>query len=734
MDIDDLKDLDKEIRKEIEGLQRVTREQYGGKKFAQTQYIIGKTLLLNGEIGEAINTLENIQRLDDSVCYVLAQMHIGEILYNKNDFDGAQQSWSKIQKEDSLKLYGIFQTKISDILVRKNKTNDALLVLKNILELDDIENCSRAQLKIGYILKDTGNYEEAVSYWSKIKKKDNAIYYVLSQLEIGEILRVEGELDKALNIFREIYKSSSENLESLVRFRIGQVYIEKGDTREASKFLEDIERSQDLYVYAMAKIEIGKILKESGNIDGALDAWYDFKKEDNNKAYSVARLLIGDALVEKNSIDEALEAWRSIDQVDSLAEYMKCQMKIGTTLIDNEEKNEIMKAKSAFEVASEYYPYESSRYIKICNLLVNDKEGVGRFLLKLLRQTIETIDLLTLDFNNSMNVSKYPERKLAHYTSTFTMDKLLNIENEKGKASSFRLNTVSNFNDPSEGHLLNSYLNDIKEGKFYAPDFDKKFHAFVSCFTFNHDSLNQFRLYGKENNKEASGVSFVFKKEFFQSKSLLGGISLLSPTTNIQTPNGGFEIIEDNQSHIDFKNMHVDRYPVIRCIYIEPVSEYVQLAQRNQLTFYREFEAEENPEEKWKIYEKMIDDKTKKVVESLKTLRTTYRTIKDKYSGSFETNSILIDEILLPLKYLIKHSAFQEEQECRMIHITSLKDPKVKMDFGKFLYVEYEANVKAHLDKIYIAPAATQYQPYLAKLLCNTDVKIELSNNPYRQT
>jgi hypothetical protein len=90
--------------------------------------------------------------------------------------------------------------------------------------------------------------------------------------------------------------------------------------------------------------------------------------------------------------------------------------------------------------------------------------------------------------------------------------------------------------------------------------------------------------------------------------------------------------------------------------------------------------------------------------------------------------------IILPLKYLVKHSAFQEEQECRMIYITSLDRPEVKMEFGRFLYVEYEPDVKQHLDKIYIAPAATQYQPYLAKLLCDTNVKIELSNNPYRQT
>ena len=130
----------------------------------------------------------------------------------------------------------------------------------------------------------------------------------------------------------------------------------------------------------------------------------------------------------------------------------------------------------------------------------------------------------------------------------------------------------------------------------------------------------------------------------------------------------------------------------------------------------------------------MIDDKTEKVAESLDTLRNIYRNIRNDYPKEFEDNLILIEDIILPLKYLIKHSAFQEEQECRMIHITSLKDTKVKMDFGKFLYIEYETDVRSNLDKVYIAPAATQYQPYLAKLLCDTNVKIELSNNPYRQT
>ena len=189
-----------------------------------------------------------------------------------------------------------------------------------------------------------------------------------------------------------------------------------------------------------------------------------------------------------------------------------------------------------------------------------------------------------------------------------------------------------------------------------------------------------------------------------------------------------------NSKDGEFLEEKISMKPVMRCIYIEPVSKYIQLAQRNRLTFYREFGDVGCPEDKWSNYQESMVEKTKNVKASLEKLKNIYQDIKIKHKDDFNEYSDFINKTLLPLKYLIKHSAFQEEQECRMIYITSLEDPKVKMDFGKFLYVEYDADVKTHLDKIYIAPAATQYQPYLAKLLCDTNVKIELSNNPYRQT
>ena len=33
----------------------------------------------------------------------------------------------------------------------------------------------------------------------------------------------------------------------------------------------------------------------------------------------------------------------------------------------------------------------------------------------------------------------------------------------------------------------------------------------------------------------------------------------------------------------------VSKQPVMRCVYIDPTSNYIQLAQRNRITFFREF-------------------------------------------------------------------------------------------------------------------------------------------------
>ena len=403
-----------------------------------------------------------------------------------------------------------------------------------------------------------------------------------------------------------------------------------------------------------------------------------------------------------------------------------------------------IKSLNLFKLIGGSYSYQSSCYEKICKLKMNiETKKIGEMSNDLKGKVEEIINILKLDFLPLSEDEQAPERKLAHYTGTYTTNKLLSKEENKDKPSAFRLNTINNVNDPSEGKLLTNYLESVKENSFYKPDFDERLHAFISCFTFNHDSLNQFRLYGKEDNKEASGVSLVFNKDFFKETDSQSGMNNIFINRTIKNDSD-----EDDSSA-----KRIEKQSVMRCVYIDPTSDYIHLAQRNRLTFFREFGRENleggsipKAEIECTEYENYIDKKTEDFREAFVELKSIYNDAIDKKKSlkklsKEDSDKIdsLLDMIILPLKYLVKHSAFQEEQECRMVYITSLDDPKVKMDFGKFLYVEYEPEVKANLDKIYIAPAATQYQPYFAKLLCGKNnmgkkIKIEPSNNPYRQT
>ncbi|MGP5211247.1 hypothetical protein ACTXJ5_10705 [Psychrobacter alimentarius] len=520
------------------------------------------------------------------------------------------------------------------------------------------------------------------------------------------------------------------------------------------------------------------------------------REKDGDRAFSNAQLVIFTSSVYSKQCYIGFEALRRIEETDNKMDYDLARLNIAVTqyysyennidkaseiLIDMANKRNFKaldivvfrfgkkyikekcykKAIELLEVIRTSHPYEVSCYIKICKLL-DDKStnSIGDSYLQVFNKIQEIVRILTINFTNSDDEKQNHERKLAHYTSTDVANILLNNKNEEKIAGSLRLNTISNMNDPSEGQLLGAFLNDVKDTSYVMPEFDENSQAFFSCFTFNHDSLNQFRLYGKKDYQEASGVSLVFKKSFFESKSI-SGLSFLSMhkytkvVLNDEKYKNESDILVSNQKNSkNSDSLVIGKQPIMRCVYIDPESEYIQLAQRNKLTFYREiFEdkkienvcikqkeiIQKKAKENWDNYQSDMKKKTIDFENCFTSLKKDYNKLIIK-KKNIEKNNLdvmkdyetLLDEIILPLRYLIKHSAFQEEQECRMIYITTLADHKVQMDFGKFLYIEYESEVKAHLDKIYIAPAAAQYKPYLAKLLCDTNIRIELSNNPFR--
>ena len=87
---------------------------------------------------------------------------------------------------------------------------------------------------------------------------------------------------------------------------------------------------------------------------------------------------------------------------------------------------------------------------------------------------------------------------------------------------------------------------------------------------------------------------------------------------------------------------------------------------------------------------------------------------------------------MLPLKFLIKHAAFEDEQECRIFFITDLFDERIVSDVNnKSMYLEYEPSVREYIKEIYLSIGASKYEDFFIRNLRDSS-KVHHSKNPFR--
>ena len=243
---------------------------------------------------------------------------------------------------------------------------------------------------------------------------------------------------------------------------------------------------------------------------------------------------------------------------------------------------------------------------------------------------------------------------------------------------------------------------------------------------------------------EATGISLVFNKDFFNIHlDHLGFITNPSSDNASLMEEPSKTSKTEKQSKKNDKTFFVEKCKLYRCIYLDPETGYLTLARRDKSTFYRNNRRKAG--EEWEKYQDLILEKEKNFKKYLfDDNKSILRILEKVFSKDFsyteeEKQQILktVRFILLPLQYLVKHIAFQEEQECRIMYITHLHDEKIRHSWEKqWMYVEYEEPVLPHIDEIYLSPGAAKYQDHFRILLDQKEdvkeSKVRISQNPFR--
>jgi len=282
--------------------------------------------------------------------------------------------------------------------------------------------------------------------------------------------------------------------------------------------------------------------------------------------------------------------------------------------------------------------------------------------------TIRILDKLYVEDKDVKNL------EVAYYTKKSIAQDLLISLKDKTECSKFRLYHIHGMNDPNEGKTLLSFLG-MESEELNLPE---KL-PFIACFSLEVNCLNQFRLYGKENNIEATGVSVLFDANFFNGE-------------------------EEN-------------YTLCRCVYVNPDNWEISIS------FSKTEEKNHNAKILQQYVEKLFKDLKIEIQKLLNVGKTE-----------------LAKDLLTNVRYLVKDYAFMEERECRIVDIKNKKDKieidQIKIDSSRNrLYIEIdetetETKIKDYVNKIYFAPFAEGMEVFEVK----TDIECIRSRHPYKST
>ncbi|MCL2281841.1 MAG: DUF2971 domain-containing protein [Fibromonadales bacterium] len=397
-------------------------------------------------------------------------------------------------------------------------------------------------------------------------------------------------------------------------------------------------------------------------------AFYNFlNQEFNGYEISGKELILSSGRVNSNHL--VLKIQLALDSsAEDICEYMK-------KLIDKTQQKicDFFKPKNKNETIDfSIEEYEIFFEIMKKHKIKKDDKFYGKYK-ELYSHTIKILE--TLKIGNGSDEENISESNFSHYTKKDTAYKLLS----SSETSEFRLYDTFGINDPMEGKTLLSFLGIKSEENSKLPES----LPFVACFISESDSLNQFRLYGKDGDKEATGVSMVFKDSFF------------------------YETVHYN-GHKE--------YPIYRCVYLNPENGKIESIDYRDGKETNENDANVNDEqavfEKWLQNIKDLFAKLKKITQKLLNFS------KDKVE--------LARDLLIKIRYIVKDFGFVAEQEYRIIEIRNKKDESIKADGNRF-YIEI-GKIKKYVSEVCFAPLADGMEAFEIE----TGIECVRSRHPYR--
>jgi hypothetical protein len=246
------------------------------------------------------------------------------------------------------------------------------------------------------------------------------------------------------------------------------------------------------------------------------------------------------------------------------------------------------------------------------------------------------------------------------------------------------LTNLAAMNDVEEGYVLHDYLEIPETGE------EDKLVPLQCSFTKLIDNLSQFRLYGKESNKEGTGLCLGFDERFFfrepEEITLLRTIaheknSIIKTSWKVSTLLAS--MIQNEQNESEYLPLyHVLYYDETKKSFIyEPLQKPLILKDGKVLGDDAEIEKAKPSGEAIAL----IVQEIKEIFDGIKDKmeKKQRKAHADEIKKNKEKQQIAMD-LLVYLRNLVKKTAFQEEHEVRILKLAKHGDEQIKPWVSKY--------------------------------------------------
>lgn len=550
--------------------------------------------------------------------------------------------------------------------------------------------------ELGYIEQQLRNYKTSIEYFNKslelLKRTKTEVYLLISSCYLQECTAKEKsnsiEIEKEINSIIE-NKKSITNWDYLL---LGELAFRVGLYSEALSIFMKIDKTSLEYVLStLLKCGI-------------------YEKLQNQKLL-------------KSTINEAvkLQCYQYFDSLSELIDMFRDEIDINVF-------------KRLFVENSEYKDNDFEKIVESDEIRKNHN-------LRELWFWISTIRAL-------LCYKKYKNTSISHYTGTDTLDAIClytnnnsnplenSEENFRGK---IRLSTITPANDPEEGNILSKVLCNLINGPIPTNKGSKKFAVLQTSLTLCEDSLTMLRFYGKKDYVEGSGVNIVFKDSYF--------VDTVTSSFSPENKKHKFSSNVDENSNISTnktEKLEIEKKCLYWILYYDSKSNFLVF---NPISKYQAQIIDLNKESiNWKPIKPPLSNSDKAlktyydlVGENIKFSISNMVTIINKILAS--KNKIIIekiDDLLFYIKYLFKDEAFSDEQELRLMSISSMGNSSM-LDFHRKLYENYvpiSENGYNYVKKIIFGPntkecdITVEYYRHIAAI-SNKNIDIYKSHAPF---